>query len=256
MLTMDRRNASLLVVDFQARLMPAIDAAGVAVANARRLIEAAGIFKVPVLFTEQNAKGLGGTVPELLGDGAVVHHKMAFDVCRAPGFFDALSDRPEVVVAGCEAHVCVLQTVLGLLDAGRRVFVVRDAIGARRPESKETAIARMARHGAEIATTQALLLFNIGDAVLTAGELRTRGFYLGSNVSYNLKKLVELGFIDHQKSRVDRRAVRVSLTKAGTEVAAKVAELYDRHIGSIDKVGGLDEQEFQKMNKALQRLDR
>ena len=108
----------------------------------------------------------------------------------------------------------------------------------------------------DINAVQALLLFNIGDAVLTAGELRTRGFYLGSNVSYNLKKLVELGFIDHQKSRVDRRAVRVSLTKSGLEVAEIVAELYDRHIGSIDKVGGLDEGEFQKMNKSLQRLDR
>ncbi|TFF18341.1 MarR family transcriptional regulator [Jiella endophytica] len=108
----------------------------------------------------------------------------------------------------------------------------------------------------DINAVQALLLFNIGDSVLTAGELRTRGFYLGSNVSYNLKKLVELGFIDHQKSRVDRRAVRVSLTETGMEVAQVVADLYDRHIGSIDKVGGLDEQEFTKMNKALQRLDR
>ena len=108
----------------------------------------------------------------------------------------------------------------------------------------------------DINAVQALLLFNIGDSVLTAGELRTRGFYLGSNVSYNLKKLVELGFINHQKSRVDRRAVKVSLTDTGREVAAIVAELYDRHIGSIDKVGGLDEQEFQKMNRSLQRLDR
>jgi len=108
----------------------------------------------------------------------------------------------------------------------------------------------------DINAVQALLLFNIGDSVLTAGELRSRGFYLGSNVSYNLKKLVDLGFIDHQRSRVDRRAVRVQLTETGTEIAAKVAELYDRHIGSIDKVGGLDEQEFTKMNKSLQRLDR
>jgi nicotinamidase-related amidase len=58
------------------------------------------------------------------------------------------------VVAGCEAHVCVLQTVLGLLDAGRKVYVVRDALGSRQPESKETAIRRMERHGAEIVTTE------------------------------------------------------------------------------------------------------
>ena len=93
----------------------------------------------------------------------------------------------------------------------------------------------------DINAVQALLLFNIGDSVLSAGELRSRGFYLGSNVSYNLKKLVDLGFINHQKSRVDRRAVKVSLTEDGAEIAAMVAELYDRHIGSIDKVGGLDE---------------
>lgn len=109
---------------------------------------------------------------------------------------------------------------------------------------------------ADLNAVQALLLFNIGDATLTAGELRSRGFYLGSNVSYNLKKLVDLGFINHQKSRIDRRAVRVSLTEKGQEVAAIVAELYDRHIGSIDKVGGLDEGEFLTMNKSLQRLDR
>ena len=108
----------------------------------------------------------------------------------------------------------------------------------------------------EVNAVQALLLFNIGDSELTAGELKTRGYYQGSNVSYNLKKLVDLGFINHQKSRVDRRAVKVSLTDTGREVAAIVAELYDRHIGSIDKVGGLDEQEFQKMNRSLQRLDR
>src|ERR671935_2666925 len=69
---------------------------------------------------------------------------------------------------------------------------------------------RMGR--SDVNSVQALLLFNIGDSELTAGELRTRGYYLGSNVSYNLKKLVDLGFINHQRSRIDRRSVRVSLT--------------------------------------------
>src|SRR6202158_2025200 len=70
-----------------------------------------------------------------------------------------------------------------------------------------------ARRGrADINSVQALLLYNIGDKELTAGKLRTRGYYLGSNVSYNLKKLVELGFLDHQRSRVDRRSVRIRLT--------------------------------------------
>jgi DNA-binding MarR family transcriptional regulator len=108
----------------------------------------------------------------------------------------------------------------------------------------------------DINAIQALLLFNIGNAELTAGELRSRGYYLGSNVSYNLKKLVELGFINHQRSRVDRRSVRISLTAKGREVADIVGKLYDRHIGSIEQVGGISAEEFRAMNRALQRLDR
>ncbi|WEX07467.1 MarR family winged helix-turn-helix transcriptional regulator [Chelativorans sp. AA-79] len=108
----------------------------------------------------------------------------------------------------------------------------------------------------DINAIQALLLFNIGDAELTAGELRSRGYYLGSNVSYNLKKLVDMGFIHHQRSRVDRRSVRISLTPKGQEIADVVSKLYDRHIGSIEQVGGIKADEFQQMNRALQRLDR
>lgn len=108
----------------------------------------------------------------------------------------------------------------------------------------------------DINAVQALLLFNIGESVLTAGELRSRGYYLGSNVSYNLKKLVELGFVDHRKSRTDRRSVRISLTEKGKEVANTVAELYNRHILSIETVGGIGPSEFQAMNRAMQRLDR
>ncbi len=103
---------------------------------------------------------------------------------------------------------------------------------------------------------QALLLFNIGDAELTAGELRTRGYYLGSNVSYNLKKLVEMGYIHHQRSRMDRRSVRVSLTDLGREVAEIVGALYDRHIHSIDQVGGIGADDFNALNRSLQRLER
>jgi DNA-binding MarR family transcriptional regulator len=108
----------------------------------------------------------------------------------------------------------------------------------------------------DINAVQALLLFNIGNAELTAGELRSRGYYLGSNVSYNLKKLVDMGFIHHQRSRVDRRSVRVSLTPKGNEVAELVAGLYERHVASIEQVGGIRAEEFQNMNKSLQRLDR
>src|ERR687890_922340 len=106
----------------------------------------------------------------------------------------------------------------------------------------------------DVNSVQALLLFNIGDSELTAGELRTRGYYLGSNVSYNLKKLVDSGFIRHQRSRVDRRSVRVSLTDKGLEVARVINELYERHIGSIEKVGDVSADDFRRMNKSLHRL--
>jgi DNA-binding MarR family transcriptional regulator len=104
------------------------------------------------------------------------------------------------------------------------------------------------RGRADVNSVQALLLYNIGDAELTAGELRTRGYYLGSNVSYNLKKLVEAGFLHHQRSRMDRRSVRISLTDKGREVHEVVDQLYAKHVKSIEQVGGI--------NKALVRLER
>lgn len=108
----------------------------------------------------------------------------------------------------------------------------------------------------DVNAVQALLLFNIGNSELTAGELCSRGYYLGSNVSYNVKKLVDLGLINHQRSRVDRRSVRISLTEEGQAIAETVARLYERHVGSIEKVGGIGTGEFSEMNKLLQRLDR
>ena len=108
----------------------------------------------------------------------------------------------------------------------------------------------------DVNSVQALLLYNIGNSELTAGELRTRGYYLGSNVSYNLKKLVEQGLIHHQRSRVDRRSVRVSLTPEGQKIAHIVDKLYQRHVGSIEAVGGINVDEFQRMNRSLQRLER
>ncbi|HJU15490.1 MAG TPA: isochorismatase family protein [Stellaceae bacterium] len=162
--TIDRETSALLVVDFQSKLMPAIHDRETVVANARILIDAAEMLDVPILFTEQNAKGLGPTLPELRGASGRLAHKMTFDACRMPGFLAALPDRRDLVVAGCEAHVCVLQTVLGLLQAGRQVHIVRDALGSRRPESKETAIRRMERNGAEVVTTEMVAFEWLGTA--------------------------------------------------------------------------------------------
>ena len=112
------------------------------------------------------------------------------------------------------------------------------------------------RGRADINAVQALLLFNIGEKELTAGELRTRGYYLGSNVSYNLKKLVEMGFLDHQRSRVDRRSVRIKLTDKGIDVCETVRALYEKHVRTVEQVGGINADEFAGLNKALHRLER
>ena len=108
----------------------------------------------------------------------------------------------------------------------------------------------------DINSVQALLLYNIGDGELTASELRKRGYYLGSNVSYNIKKLVHPGYIHHERSRIDRRAVHVRLTPAGREIRDTVAKLYERHLGSIEPVGGIGVGDFETLNKSLARLER
>ena len=108
----------------------------------------------------------------------------------------------------------------------------------------------------DINSVQALLIHNIGDQDLTAGELRTRGHYLGSNVSYNLKKLVEAGYIHHERSDVDRRSVRVRLTASGREVCDMVATLYAHQLESIEPVGGVTAEDLHGLNVTLQRLER
>ncbi|HTC79995.1 MAG TPA: isochorismatase family protein [Acidimicrobiia bacterium] len=164
--TLDRSRSVLCLIDFQERLMPAIDGGGDVVANAARLLGAAEALGVPVVMTEQNPKGLGATVPELArpDDAVPVVSKMEFDACRARGVIDALPAGHHIVVAGCEAHVCVLQTVLGLIDRSRRAYVVADAVGSRRPESKAAALARLERAGAEVVTTEMVLFEWLGTA--------------------------------------------------------------------------------------------
>ena len=112
------------------------------------------------------------------------------------------------------------------------------------------------RGRSDMNAVQALLLFNIGDKELTAGELRTRGYYLGSNVSYNLKKLVDMGYLHYKRSETDRRSVRVSLTDKGKEACEVVQKLYQRQLGSVETVGEVSEEDFRGLNKALVRLER
>jgi DNA-binding MarR family transcriptional regulator len=108
----------------------------------------------------------------------------------------------------------------------------------------------------DVNSVQALLLYNIGDAELTAGELTSRGYYLGSNVSYNLKKLVDAGYINHQRSTADRRSVRVKLTEKGLEICRVVNALYQRQLKSLQQVGGINTEDLELLNKTLIRMER
>jgi nicotinamidase-related amidase len=160
----DPARALLLVIDVQVRLMPAIAEGAEVLANTGRLTAAAGLLGVEVLVTEQNAGGLGPTVPELAPEPGAAFPKMSFGATRTPGFLARLPPERDLVVTGCEAHICVLQTVLGLREAGHRAYVVRDAVGSRRTENRDAALARMAAHGAEIVTTEMVVFEWLGTA--------------------------------------------------------------------------------------------
>ena len=108
----------------------------------------------------------------------------------------------------------------------------------------------------DINAVQALLLFNVGDNEVTAGELKSRGYYQGSNVSYNLKKLVTAGYMHHQRCEVDRRAVRVRLTDKGVEVRRIVAELFDRHADGMRDRKIISRDRFFEMNNDMRRMER
>ncbi|MGB7243901.1 MAG: winged helix DNA-binding protein [Sulfitobacter sp.] len=108
----------------------------------------------------------------------------------------------------------------------------------------------------EINAVQALLLFNIGDNEVTAGELKSRGYYQGSNVSYNLKKLVEMGYMHHQRCDVDRRSVRVRLTEKGRTVRDLVENLFIRHAEGLEDKGVLGPNGIEDITASLKRMER
>lgn len=108
----------------------------------------------------------------------------------------------------------------------------------------------------EINAVQALLIFNISDNEVTAGELKTRGYYQGSNVSYNLKKLVEMGYMHHQRCEVDRRSVRVRLTEKGRNIRDIVADLFARHADGLMDKGVIGMDGIDEINTSLRRVER
>jgi nicotinamidase-related amidase len=154
--------AALLLVDFQQRLVPAIHDGGTVVARAARLAEAAQLLDVPICATEQYPTGLGTTVPELAGYPQNVVAKTRFSEADPTLLPPAVR---EVVVAGVEAHVCVLQTVADLLAAEQRVVVVADAVGSRDPANRDAALERMRAHGAEVVTSEMVLFEWLRDSM-------------------------------------------------------------------------------------------
>ncbi|MGX1097649.1 MarR family winged helix-turn-helix transcriptional regulator [Amorphus sp. MBR-141] len=108
----------------------------------------------------------------------------------------------------------------------------------------------------DVSNVQAVLIYYIGDSAVTASELKTRGYYLGSNVSYNVKKLVEQDLVRQERSDSDKRTVRLTLTETGQEIAAIVEALFDRHIHTMTAISAIDPSDLQAMTTALQRLDR
>ena len=155
----------LMLIDFQGKLMPAIDDGLHVVASAEKLAKVAQLLKIPVVATEQNPKGLGGTLDSLAAYPSRTLPKHDFDASRAQDFGTLLDPRrPQLVITGCEAHICVLQTALGLIDAGHEVIVVEDAGGSRRPENRAAALKRLERHGAEIVTAEMVIFEWLGSA--------------------------------------------------------------------------------------------
>lgn len=108
----------------------------------------------------------------------------------------------------------------------------------------------------DLNAVQALLVYNIGGNEMTAGELKSRGYYQGSNVSYNLKKLVEMGYIHHAPAEHDRRAVRISLTDKGRDMHARIDAMYDAHLESLLDPKLMGEEEMRALRRGLRELER
>ncbi len=154
-------DSALVVIDIQERLASAMPARETVVRATGILLEAAARLDIPVLVTEQYSKGLGGTAPELcakLPEGAVRIEKTSFSACAALPL-----TRPQVVLTGMEAHVCVLQTALELA-AGREVFVVADAVCSRTEANYENALARLRAAGVTVTNTESVIFEWVRDA--------------------------------------------------------------------------------------------
>lgn len=160
---LERDKAVLVVIDVQEKLCVAMDDAVLKqlIKNTGILLDSAAEFAVPVLVTEQYVKGLGATLPELKGKSANASYfeKMAFSCCGSAEFIDAIkaTGRTQVIITGMETHVCVLQTVIELREAGFTVHIVKDAVMSRNKQNWRTAIEAMTQAGAVPTSTESVL---------------------------------------------------------------------------------------------------
>ena len=161
------QTSCLLIIDIQERLFPAIDQHAELAANALWLQQVAQRIGVPVLLTEQYSKGLGPTIASLRAGHVpeAIVEKLHFsavsegELLETPG-----AERQQFIVCGSEAHVCVLQTVLDLLEQGLTVFVVAEAVGSRQPSDKLLALQRMQQAGAVIVSREMVAFEWLGQA--------------------------------------------------------------------------------------------
>jgi len=161
-----RHLSQLVVVDVQEKLAGAMPADGLQalVRHCNILLQAAALLEIPVLHTEQYPKGLGPTLSELAVPGTPIE-KTAFSCCSEPKFCRQLpADRPQVVLAGMEAHICILQTALALQADGRQVFVVEDAVLSRNAVNKANAMSRLRHAGVIVASTESIVFEWLGKA--------------------------------------------------------------------------------------------
>jgi nicotinamidase-related amidase len=168
---LDAGKSSLLLIDVQERLLPAMHSPELVVRHAAILLNAAATLQVPVTVSEQYPRGLGHTVPELIAPDANVwrFEKLAFSCWRDRPLANHLiglheAGRPQVILAGIEAHVCVLQSAIDLVMAGFAVFAVADAMSSRRPSSAEVACERMRANGVQVITTEMAVFELLGQA--------------------------------------------------------------------------------------------
>ncbi len=161
-------NTLLVIIDVQGKLAHLVHDKETLHTNLQKLIRCAHILRIPVLWVEQNPKGLGHTIPEIAGllSAESPIPKMTFSAVKSESFSNTLAtyDRKQILVAGIEAHVCICQTALDLLEKGYQVHIIVDAVSSRLPSNKQIGLARMKLEGAIMSSTEMAIFELLGTA--------------------------------------------------------------------------------------------